>query len=296
MAHVCLMIARLGGGGAERVVLRLARGLCERGHRVDLALFGYENAYPDELDERVSIFVFARRPGRFEKMRRRAANLLRLRKKAYPAVELPARAEWRARRLPPGRLLLFLVRLAKDRCCRRAVRRGGGGGFGGGRAGGAAGGLLYRGTKARYRLHQSAEVGACGVFRVLDDPRLSAGCSGPAQHCGQERGGFAPARLSGGCAYRGCVGGGEAGPYRRLRPVPGQHNDDLQSRRHARHRPARGGGARPLLVRRRPPAARAAAAGPRGGCGAAPGGSRRRTSRPWSMPFSACWSSGPAGS
>ena len=123
MAHVCLMIARLGGGGAERVVLRLARGLCERGHRVDLALFGYENAYPDELDERVSIFVFARRPGRFEKMRRRAANLLRLRKKAYPAVELPARAEWRARRLPPGRLLLFLVRLAKDRCCRRAFRR-----------------------------------------------------------------------------------------------------------------------------------------------------------------------------
>ena len=90
---------------------------------MDLALFGYENAYPDELDDRISIFALVRRPGRFETMRRRAANLLRRRPKTYPAVELPGRAEWRGRRLPPARLLSFLARLAKDRRCRPALRR-----------------------------------------------------------------------------------------------------------------------------------------------------------------------------
>ena len=37
--HIALIIADLGGGGAETVVLSLAGGLIDRGHRVDIVLF-----------------------------------------------------------------------------------------------------------------------------------------------------------------------------------------------------------------------------------------------------------------
>ncbi len=84
MLHVCLMIGDLVDGGVERLVVGIAGEHCKRGHRVDPALFGYANACPDELDDRISIFVFACQPGRLETMRRR--------RKAYPGLELPGRA------------------------------------------------------------------------------------------------------------------------------------------------------------------------------------------------------------
>ena len=47
MAHISWVIRDLRGGGAERVVLSLANGLCERGHRVDLVLFFPVSDYPE---------------------------------------------------------------------------------------------------------------------------------------------------------------------------------------------------------------------------------------------------------
>ena len=61
MAHIAFVIPSLRGGGAERVVLNLARGLCERGHKVDLAMFSPTIAYPLELPREASIFVLCGR-------------------------------------------------------------------------------------------------------------------------------------------------------------------------------------------------------------------------------------------
>lgn len=47
MAHVALAIPRLGGGGAERVVLMIAGGLARRGHRVDIVISEPVLAYRD---------------------------------------------------------------------------------------------------------------------------------------------------------------------------------------------------------------------------------------------------------
>lgn len=112
------MIDSLAGGGAERSVLGIARGLCDRGHRVDLALFSYVNAYPDELDDRVSVFVFTRKPGRFKQRRRRKRA-----GRHNPIMEVPGRAEWMVRGIPLRRLLFFLIRLGKDRLCRPVLRQ-----------------------------------------------------------------------------------------------------------------------------------------------------------------------------
>ena len=46
--RIALAIPHLGGGGAERSVLRLARGLIERGHAVDLLVFGKTDTLASE--------------------------------------------------------------------------------------------------------------------------------------------------------------------------------------------------------------------------------------------------------
>ena len=114
MAHICWVIRDLRGGGAERMVIAAVNGLCERGHRVDLAVFFPANDFPDELSKRASVFVLARRPGRWSRIRRRAANLFRKAPKHYRPVEAPERAEWSARRLPLARLPGLLLRLVRD--------------------------------------------------------------------------------------------------------------------------------------------------------------------------------------
>ena len=40
--HIALVISSLYGGGAERIILTLAQGMIERGHRVDLVLFRFK--------------------------------------------------------------------------------------------------------------------------------------------------------------------------------------------------------------------------------------------------------------
>ena len=52
---IALFLPKLGGGGAERVMLNLACGFSDRGHSVDLVLSFAEGEYLPELDERVQL-------------------------------------------------------------------------------------------------------------------------------------------------------------------------------------------------------------------------------------------------
>ena len=111
MAHISLVIRDLRGGGAERVVLSLVNGLCERGHRVDVVLFFPVSDYPNEMPDRASIFVLARPPRWLNRMRRQAVNWLRKNKKRYRSVGIPEHAIWTSRGLPFSRLpgLLYIL-------------------------------------------------------------------------------------------------------------------------------------------------------------------------------------------
>ena len=53
--HIALLISDLRGGGAERVVLNLAGGLLDRGHKVDILLFRTRVHYP--VPEKARLFV-----------------------------------------------------------------------------------------------------------------------------------------------------------------------------------------------------------------------------------------------
>ena len=55
--RIALAIPHLGGGGAERIVLRLARGLIECGHSVDILLFGKSNTLANEVPTEARRFV-----------------------------------------------------------------------------------------------------------------------------------------------------------------------------------------------------------------------------------------------
>ena len=55
--HIAFVISSLHGGGAERVILALARELIERGHRVDLVLFNMRIHYPEWVPGKARLFV-----------------------------------------------------------------------------------------------------------------------------------------------------------------------------------------------------------------------------------------------
>lgn len=128
MAHIGWVVRDLRGGGAERTILRIADGLCERGHRVDLVLFFPTSDYPNEMPDRASVFVLDRPPRRSSRMRRKAANFLREHKKRYRNFGIPDRTVWTSRRLPFSRLPGLLFRLVRGtrwpiRDLKRRVRR-----------------------------------------------------------------------------------------------------------------------------------------------------------------------------
>ena len=60
--HVALAIPHLRGGGAERTVARIARGLMERGHAVDVVVFRGETAVGNELPKQVRLIVLKPEP------------------------------------------------------------------------------------------------------------------------------------------------------------------------------------------------------------------------------------------
>ncbi len=55
--HIALAIPNLAGGGAEPVVMRLARGLATRGHRVDIVMLTPQIGYSEFLPSSVRLFV-----------------------------------------------------------------------------------------------------------------------------------------------------------------------------------------------------------------------------------------------
>ena len=58
--HIALFVRSFGGsGGAERVMLNIARGLNDKGHRVDLVMGRYEGHYLDEIPASVRIVNLA---------------------------------------------------------------------------------------------------------------------------------------------------------------------------------------------------------------------------------------------
>ena len=104
MAHIALVIPNLVGGGAERVVITLARGFCERGHRVDLVLFSPIVAYTGELPETARLFVLCDRS-----VRERQAPL-----------DVPDSVLWRHDRASRAKAALLVAR-AVPACVRGAA-------------------------------------------------------------------------------------------------------------------------------------------------------------------------------
>ncbi len=60
--RIALAIPHLGGGGAERSVLRLARGLIDRGYRVDILVFEKIDTLVDEIPPEARLFVLNQEP------------------------------------------------------------------------------------------------------------------------------------------------------------------------------------------------------------------------------------------
>ena len=62
LLRIALVIPHLGGGGAERSVLKLARGLVARGHAVDLLVFGKPETLADEIPAGTRKFTLQHEP------------------------------------------------------------------------------------------------------------------------------------------------------------------------------------------------------------------------------------------
>ncbi len=65
--HITLVIPNLKGGGAERMVLNLAQGLIDRGHRVDIVLIRPLFHYVNEISVNARLFAVDNVPARFPK-------------------------------------------------------------------------------------------------------------------------------------------------------------------------------------------------------------------------------------
>ena len=74
--HVAFVLPSLAGGGAERSLLTVANGLIERGHRVDIVLFGARIHYPAEVPPNARLFVVDRKLDHRTKKSARANEVL----------------------------------------------------------------------------------------------------------------------------------------------------------------------------------------------------------------------------
>ena len=72
--RLALIIPSLSGGGAERVTLRLAGGLLDCGHAVDLVLFSDNRTLADEIPRAASVHVLTARSGSTLQYRARLAK------------------------------------------------------------------------------------------------------------------------------------------------------------------------------------------------------------------------------
>ncbi|MDE0031432.1 MAG: glycosyltransferase [Deltaproteobacteria bacterium] len=76
IAHVAFVLPNLAGGGAERSLLTVANGLIERGHRVDIILFGARIHYPAEVPRKARLFLVDHRLDDRTKKSARAKEVL----------------------------------------------------------------------------------------------------------------------------------------------------------------------------------------------------------------------------
>jgi len=65
--RIAFAIPSLASGGAGRVVLAIARGLADRGHRVDIVLFSTSIHHPEEVPDKARLFVVDDAPDRITK-------------------------------------------------------------------------------------------------------------------------------------------------------------------------------------------------------------------------------------
>ncbi len=106
--RVALIIRDLFGGGAERSVLWLARGLIDRGHEVDIVLLRSRVHYPDEVPRRARLFVVDRSTDEVTQ-KSAAAALARMNRLNVPARsprwrDMAGALAWRVSCLPGPRL------------------------------------------------------------------------------------------------------------------------------------------------------------------------------------------------
>ena len=87
LLRITFVIPHLGGGGAERSVLKLARGLIERGYRVDILVFEKIDTLADEIPPDARLFVLKPEPindfqDRIQLVRRFGFGILRFLRKS----------------------------------------------------------------------------------------------------------------------------------------------------------------------------------------------------------------------
>ena len=106
---IALFLPSLAGGGAERVVLNLARGFSNRGHKVDLVLVNAVGPYMKDLPETVRLVNL--RADRFLKSLFKLVKYLR---KENPDVLISS--------LPPANIIAIWAKIISRNSCRLFLR------------------------------------------------------------------------------------------------------------------------------------------------------------------------------
>lgn len=117
--HITFPVSSLHGGGAERVVLALARGLLARGHRVDLVLFDMRIHYPEWIPGEARLFVADEATDRatqehpaYDDLRRRIIRVRPYRPKWRDRIHLAKTMKWRLSALPSADKFRKICRMA----------------------------------------------------------------------------------------------------------------------------------------------------------------------------------------
>ena len=134
--RVALVIDTLRGGGAERSILNVARGMTDRGHSVDLVTFADGVAYKRELSPQIRLFRFnlrqmvwhRRRIERFRvlwSIRRKLFRLMKSRDQwaAHPYIEWKLLRLLRGRRLDDVRALVEYIDREEPDCILPSLSR-----------------------------------------------------------------------------------------------------------------------------------------------------------------------------
>ena len=95
MAHILMAIRNFGQGGAERMVLRAAAGLVDRGHQVDIVIFEPTVTFTDDIPRKARFVILCGQ--------RRWAR--------QKSDTIPEHAQWQGERVPVNRLVRPIAKL-----------------------------------------------------------------------------------------------------------------------------------------------------------------------------------------